>query len=69
MARKRCAFLIAAWLALGCATSVHRSHCSCEIVAGPESCRIEHEEHEFKKRPILDKVLEAVGSLFGLIGL
>jgi hypothetical protein len=54
---------------LSCATEIRRSHCSCELVSGPESCRIEHEEQEFKKRPMLDKLGDALGSLLGLVGL
>lgn len=52
-------------LSLGCATEIHRGHCSCEIVKGPESCRIEHEEHDFKKRPVLQKVFDGLGALVG----
>lgn len=64
-----CALVCAgpAFAALGCATEVHRSHCSCEIVEGPDSCRIEHEEHDFKKRPLGAKILDALGSLVGLV--
>jgi len=59
--------VLAAAIALGCATEIHRSSCACEIVAGPESCRIEHEEHDFKKRPLGAKILDALGSLVGMV--
>ena len=67
MARLGCTLLIV--LLVGCATQVHRSHCTCTVNTPDGSVQMEQETHEFKKRPILDRVVEAIGGLFGLIGL
>ena len=65
MARKRCALLVVAWLALGCATDIHRSSCRCELVLAENVCRMEHEEHSFKRRPFWESIGNAIRSAVG----
>lgn len=54
-----------------CATEVRESQCSCELArseAGLEEVAIAHREETYKKRPILDKIFDAIGGVLGLLG-
>ena len=69
MARKRCAVLIVVFLALGCATEIQRTTCSCTVRAeatGVEVCAMDQDARTFKRRPVVERIGGFITSLFGL---